>query len=132
MKLLSIKTAKKTTGATVQNIQAPKLQGVKTMGYINLIGRNKVESDNGKVLIFEEKPIKKQPSISAKAFNQVLVQVGIFEAKIQRAKEALRTAKRMLLTSVEWFKLHVELAKSCLHLRTYRYSLPKGIVNLLF
>jgi len=133
MKLLSIKTASKTAGATVQNIQAPKLQGVKIKGYINLISRKKVETIRGKVRIFKTKPsIKAIYTGISRAFNQSLVQAGIFEARITQAKKALKDAKKMILTTLEWFNLHVAMCKAVLHLRSFKLSLPKYITNLLF
>jgi len=145
MKLLSIKT-KKSISTKVQNI-THKLQGVKTVGYINLIDRNKVQTVNVKGIpqpkVFKSKTGRKLGIMAMKAkatvnkyastlFNQSFVQVGIFESKIEQAKKALKDAKKMYITTLEYFNLHVNLAKAYLHLRTFRMSLPKTILNLLF
>lgn len=130
----------------VQNI-IHKLQGVKTVGYINLIARNKVQTVNVKGIpqpkVFKSKTGRKLAILAiqakqkinhklSKLFNTSFVQAGIFESKIAQAKKALKDAKKMMLTSLEYFNLHVNLAKSYLHLRTFKMSLPKYIANLLF
>lgn len=150
MKLQQIKI-KKSTHTKVQNI-THKLQGVKTVGYINIIAKNKVQIDKvkglptvkiyksktglklGKLSILKtaQKVAKKLYEGVSKLFNTSFVQVGIFESKIAQAKKALKDAKKMMLTSLEYFNLHVNLAKSYLHLRSFKMSLPKQIVNLLF
>ena len=145
MKLQKIKT-KKSTQSKVQNI-THKLQGIKTVGYINLIARNKVQIDKVKglptVKIYKSKTGLKLGKLAIQAktklnryankiFNTSFVQVGIFEAKIEQAKKALKDAKKMYLTTLEYFNLHVNLAKAILHLRSFKYSLPRQIVNLLF
>ena len=145
MKLLSIKI-KKSTSTKVQNI-THKLHGVKTVGYILILGRNKVQTDKVKglptVKIFKSKTGLKLGKLAIQAktklnryankiFNTSFVQVGIFEAKIEQAKKALKDAKKMYLTTLEYFNLHVNLAKSYLHLRTFKMTLPKYITNLLF
>jgi hypothetical protein len=145
MKLQKIKT-KKSTSTKVQNIKHT-LQGIKTVGYINLIARNKVQTVNVKGIpqpkVFKTKTGRKLAILAIQAkqkvnkyastlFNQSFVQVGIFEAKIAQAKKALKDAKKMYLTTLEYFNLHVNLAKAILHLRSFKYSLPRQIVNLLF
>lgn len=145
MKLLQIQI-KKSTNTKVQNI-THKLQGVKTVGYINLIARNKIQTDKVKgtptVKIYKSKTGLKLGKLAIQAktklnryankiFNTSFVQVGIFEAKIEQAKKALKDAKKMYLTTLEWFLLHVNLAKSYLHLRKFKMTLPKYIANLLF
>jgi len=145
MKLQKIKT-KKSTSTKVQNITR-KLQGVKTVGYINIMAKNKVQTVNVKGIpqpkVFKTKTGLKLGKLAIQAktkfnkyastlFNQSFVQVGIFEAKIEQAKKALKDAKKMYLTTLEYFNLHVNLAKAILHLRSFKYSLPRQIVNLLF
>lgn len=158
MKLLSIQT-QKSTQSKVQNI-THKLQGIKTVGYINLIARNKVQTEVVKIAveidenmtvykkmpmprIFKTKTGRKLAILAiqakqkinhklSKLFNTSFVQVGIFESKILEAKKALKDAKKMMLTSLEYFNLHVNLAKSYLHLRKFKMTLPKYIANLLF
>lgn len=145
MKLQQIQI-KKSTQSKVQNI-THKLQGVKTVGYILILGRNKVQTTKVKGIaqpkVFKSKTGRKLAILAiqakqkinhklSKLFNTSFVQVGIFESKIAQAKKALKDAKKMMLTSLEYFNLHVNLAKSYLHLRTFKYSLPKYITNLLF
>lgn len=149
MKLLSIKT-KKSTQSKVQNIKHSI--GVKTVGYINIMAKNKVQTTIVKglptVKIYKSKTGLKLGKLSIikagkklamylqakynKLFGQSIAQAGIFESKILSAKKALKDAKKMMLTSLEYFNLYVNLAKSYLHLRTFKYSLPKYITNLLF
>jgi len=159
MKLQQIKIKKSTAKMQVQNI-THKLQGIKTVGYINIMAKNKVQTEVKKIAIEidENMTIYKKVhmprifksvtgrrlailAIQAKQkvnkyastlFNQSFVQVGIFEAKIEQAKKALKDAKKMMLTSLEYFNLHVNLAKAYLHLRTFKMTLPKQILNLLF
>ena len=145
MKLLSIQI-KKSTQSKVQNI-THKLQGVKTVGYINIMAKNKVQTVNVKGIhqpkVFKTKTGRKLAILAiqakqkinhklSKLFNTSFVQVGIFESKIAQAKKALKDAKKMMLTSLEYFNLHVNLAKSHLHLRTFKMTLPKAIINFLF
>ena len=145
MKLLQIKI-KKSTQSKVQNI-THKLQGVKTVGYINIMAKNKVQTVNVKGIpqpkVFKTKTVRKLAILAiqakqkinhklSKLFNTSFVQVGIFESKILEAKKALKDAKKQMLNTIEYFNLHVNLCKSYLHLRTFKYSLPKYITNLLF
>jgi hypothetical protein len=145
MKLLSIKI-KKSTATKVQNI-THKLQGVKTVGYINIMAKNKVQTVNVKGIpqpkVFKSKTGRKLAILAiqakqkinhklSKLFNTSFVQVGIFESKILEAKKALKDAKTMMLSTQEYFKLHVDLCRAYLHLRTFKFALPKAIANLLF
>lgn len=141
MKLQSIKI-KKSTSTTVQNIKRT-IQGVQTVGYINLIARNKVETVKGKPKIYKSKTGRKLGILALKAkqkvnkyastiFNQCFVQAGIFEGKIAQCKKALKDAKKQMLTTLEYFNLHVNLSRAILHTKQFRYSLPSYIANLLF
>jgi len=141
MKLLSIKT-NKTKTQPIQNIKRT-LQGVKTVGYLAIEGRNKVLTTKGQPRIFKSKTGRKLALTSIKAktkvnkyanklFNQCFVQSGILESAVSRAKKALKDAKKQMLSTIEYFNLHVNLCKSYLHLRTFKMSLPKNIVNFLF
>lgn len=155
MKLQQIKIKKSTATMQVQNIKRT-LQGVTTVGFIHIFNKRKicVETISKKVKkglrisctqvrIFKSKTGRKLAILALKAktkaneiksrlFNQCWLQVGIFESRIESAKKALKDAKGQLLTSVEYFVLHVNLCKAYLHLRTFKYSLPKYIANLLF
>ena len=145
MKLQQIQI-KKSTQSKVQNI-THKLQGVKTVGYINIMAKNKVQTVNVKGIpqpkVFKTKTGRKLAIMAiqakqkinhklSKLFNTSFVQVGIFESKIEQAKQALKTAKTMLLTTQEYFLLHVNLCRAYLHLRNFKYALPKAIINFLF
>lgn len=145
MKLLTVKI-KKSTANKPQNI-THKLQGVKTVGYINLIARNKVQTVKVKGIahpkVFKTKTGRKLAILAiqakqkinhklSKLFNTSFVQVGIFESKILEAKKALKEAKKQMLSTIEYFNLHVNLCKSYLHLLNFKMSLPKNIVNFLF
>ena len=142
MKLQQIQIKKSTATMQVQNIKRT-LQGVTTVGFIHLFQRNKPLTAKGKPRIFKSKTgrhlailaIKlktKANEIKSRLFNQLFAQSAIFESRIASCKKALKDAKGQLLTSLEYFVLHVNLCKAYLHLRTFKYSLPKQIVNLLF
>jgi len=146
MKLQQIKIKKSTAKMQVQNI-THKLQGIKTVGYINIIAKNKVQTVNVKGIpqpkVFKSKAGRKLAILAiqakqkinhklSKLFNTSFVQVGIFESKILEAKKALKDARKQMLNTIEYFNLHVNLAKAYLHLRNFKYSLPKYITNLLF
>lgn len=145
MKLLSIKI-KKSTHTKVQNIKH-SLKGVQTVGYINIMAKNRVQMTKGKgimrVKVFASKSAlklarlaimakQKANEIKSRLFNQCWLQAGIFDAKINQCKKALKDARKQMLTTLEYFVLHVNLAKAYLHLRTFKLSLPKFILNLLF
>lgn len=138
MKLQQIQIKKSTSTNKVQNIKR-KLEGIKTVGYINLMDRNKPFAIKGKVKMYKTKTGRKlamlkikTKQICSRLFNQCFAQASIFEAKIAQCKKALQDAKKMMLNTLEWFNLHVNMAKACLHLRTFKLSLPKAILNLLF
>jgi hypothetical protein len=165
MKLQQIQIQKSTSQRQVQNIK--RVVTLKTVGYINILGRNKVQTDTRRTKVaieqddkmtvykkvympklyktktnaekglktFFEKVVdasKKLYSGVGRAFNTAFAQASIFEAKITQAKKALKDAKRQMLTTLEWFNLHVAMCKACLHLRSFKLSLPRQIVNLLF
>lgn len=146
MKLLSITTNKTKTAQNVENIKR-KLSGIVTVGYINLIARNKVQTVKVKGIahpkVFKTKTGRKLAILAiqakqkinhklSKLFNTSFVQVGIFESKILEAKKALKEAKKQMLSTIEYFNLHVNLCKSYLHLQSFKMSLPKNIINFLF
>lgn len=151
MKLLSIQTNKNKTAQKPQNIKRT-LQGVKTVGYINIMAKNKVQTTIVKglptVKIYKSKTglklgklsiVKKGKKLAMylqakynKLFGQSIAQAGIFESKILEAKKALKDAKKQMLNTIEYFNLHVNLVKSYLHLRNFKMTLPKTIINFLF
>ena len=125
-----------------QNIKRT-LQGIKTVGYLLIIAKDKVQTTKGKPKLFKSKAglklaqlalqtKERANKIKSRLFNQCWLQVGIFESRIESAKQALKKAKGQLLNTQDWFVLHVNLCKAYLHLRTFKYSLPKYITNLLF
>ena len=146
MKLLKIQIKKSTSANKVQNIKRT-LQGVQTVGYINLMAKNKVQTYKSKgnvsIKVFKSKTALKvaKLAIMAKAkanevksrlFNQCWLQSAILEANINKAKLLLKRAKGQYLTTLDYFALHVNLCKAYLHLRSFKMSLPKAILNLLF
>ncbi len=128
----------KTTNKAVYKIAPPKIK-LTTKGYINLIARNRAETTKKGVKMYRSKITLNVAKFILKSKNQVnkllsqsFVQVGIFEAKIQEAKNALKQAKKQYLSTLEYFNLHVNLAKAILHTKNFRYSLPSYISSLLF
>lgn len=121
----------------VYKIAAPKLK-VKTIGYINLIGRNKAETARKGVKMYRSRVTlkagqlaQKLRSKAGKLFNQCFVQAGILESAVNTAKGMLKAAKGQYMTTAERFTLNVRLWKAQQNLRAYKYSLPYNIrVNL--
>ena len=145
MKLQIIKI-KKSTHTKVQNIKRT-LQGVQTVGYINIMGRNKVQTYKSKgvtgIKVFKSltglklaklaiRAKAKLNEVKSRLFNQCWLQSAILEANINKAKKCLKDARKQMLTTIEYFQLHVNLTKSYLHLKSFKMSLPKQIANLLF
>ena len=145
MKLLKIKNSVKTT-VKPQNIKR-KLQGVTSLGYIIIHSPKKVETTVKRgiasVRVFKTKAAlklakihlqlkTKANEIKSRLFNQCFVQSGILESAVSRAKQALKIAKTMMLSTQEYFVLHVNLCRAYLHLRNFKYALPRQIVNFLF
>jgi hypothetical protein len=120
-------------------VVAPKVKVI-TKGYINLISRKKTEANkNGKPIVYRSKlalKIGQQLRFSnmkfSKLFNQCFAQVSILESNVILAKEKLKKAKGSIMSTLEWFSLHVEIAKAKLHLRQFKYSLPRTIRFNLF
>jgi len=119
-------------------VAAPKLK-VKTIGYINLIARNKPETGRkgapklyrSKITLKAAKVAQKLKNRASKLFNQSFAQVAILESSVILAKNALKEAKKHILSSAEYFTLHVNLSRAYKHLNSFKYSLPKNIrVNL--
>ncbi len=114
---------------------APKLK-VTTKGYINLISKNKAESDRtGKPIKFRSKKALRR-HLFAKPIKQTFIQVfskaGILESKILTAKDNIKKALRNFENSFRMAELFIQLAKANLHLKTFKYSLPKAIRFNLF
>lgn len=119
-------------------ISAPKLK-LKTIGFIDLISRNKATTARNKVKIYKSKTLLHLAQVARKAkekfsklFNQSFAQVAILESSVILAKNALKEAKKHILSSVEYFTLHVNLLRAYKHLNSFKYSLPYSIKSLLF
>src|SRR5574343_284660 len=82
-----------------------------TKGYINLISRNKVETNKkgnpkiyrSKKLLFLAKKVQEYRSTMKSQFNKALVKAGILESAVTTAKSILKASKSSLLTSVDYF-----------------------------
>jgi hypothetical protein len=126
----------KTTNKAVYKIAPPKVK-VTTKGYINLIARNRAETTKKGVKMYRSKTAFLAVKYTREALKSALLKCNFFkssrlEARIIEAKQALKNAKRQMLTSIEYFALHVNLSKAILHTKNFRYSLPSYIANLLF
>lgn len=118
-------------------VTAPKLK-LKTVGYINLVSRKKAEVKRGRVVIYKSKTLlklaieaKKAKEKFSKLFNQCFAQVAILESNVLLAKQAIKTAKVHILSTIEHFALHCNLLKAYKHLNAFKYSLPRLIrINL--
>lgn len=118
-------------------VTAPKLK-LKTKGFINLIARNRVEVKKGKVIIYKSKTLlklaieaKKAKEKFSKLFNQCFAQSAILESSVHMAKQAIKTAKGHILSTLEYFALHCNLVRAYKHLNSFKYSLPRLIrINL--
>lgn len=119
-------------------IKAPILK-LKTKGYVNLITRNKVEvkgKRKAKVVIYKSR----EDMLTAREnyqhrknvhFNKSFAKAGFIESAVNIAKNAIKEAKKHILSSVEYFALHCNLLKAYKHLNSFKYSLPKNIrINL--
>lgn len=118
-------------------IKAPILK-LKTKGYVNLIARNRAEVKKGKVIIYKSRTLlklaieaKKAKEKFSKLFNQCFAQSAILESNVNMAKQAIKTAKGHILSTLEYFALHVNLMRAYKHLNSFKYSLPRNIrINL--
>jgi len=64
-------------------------------------------------------------------FNKSFAKAGFIESAVNIAKNAIREAKKHVLSTIEHFALHCNLLKAYKHLNSFKYSLPKNIrVNL--
>ena len=120
-------------------VAAPKLK-VKTIGYINLMARNKAEiGRNGtpklyrsKITLRAAKVAQKLIDKANKLFNQCFAQAALLEAKVLEARKELQEAARKhILTTLDYFALHCNLLKAYKYLNSFKYSLPINIrINL--
>ncbi len=130
---------KQTEKPQLFKVVAPKVK-ITTKGYINLISRQKTEANKkGKPIVYRSKlalTIAQKLRIAnmklSKLFNQCFAQASILESSLMIAKDNLKKAKGKFMNTLEWFALHVDLAKAKLHLRNFKYSLPRNIRFNLF
>lgn len=126
-------------------INAPKLQGVKTVGYINLFSRSKAEIEVKKrivkVRIYKTRKALKFSQIASKIYlkarhikesAQSFLQSCFLESTLNRAKQALQDARRTYLSTSQAFPLYVDVCKAIQALRQFKFSLPKTIRLNLF
>ena len=111
-----------------------------TKGYINLISRNKVETNKkgnpkiyrSKKLLFLAKKVMEYRSNLKSQFNKALVMSGILESSVNIAKTIVKRCKGMFLTSSERFNVMLGVWKAQLHLREFKASLKPQFKALLF
>lgn len=118
---------------------------LKTVGYINLYNRRKVEietkKNQPKVKVYrtllslkfaqlKEQAINKMRQ--AKATAQTFIQSCLFEATLNNAKKALQDASRSFYSTAETFAYFVDYCKALNALRSFKYSLPRNIRFQLF
>jgi hypothetical protein len=111
-----------------------------TKGYINLIGRNKVETNKkgtpkiyrSKKLLFLAKKVQEYRSTMKSQFNKALVKAGILESGLNIAKTIVKGCKGMYLTSSERFNVMLGVWKAQKNLREFKASLRPQFKALLF
>lgn len=111
-----------------------------TKGYINLISRNKVETNKkgtpkiyrSKKLLLLAKKVQEYRSTMKSQFNKALVKAGILESGVNIAKDMVKSAKGLFLSSVERFEMNVQVWKANLRLREFKASLRPQFKALLF
>jgi len=136
-------TSKKTKVATFK-IAAPKLK-VKTVGYINLYSRRKVEIETKKnapkVKVYRSRISLKFAQLKEQAINkmrqakataQTFIQSCLFEATLNNAKSKLQVARREALNTIDTFKYFVDYCRALNNLRSFKYSLPHIVRNQIF
>jgi hypothetical protein len=120
-------------------VAAPKLK-VKTIGYINLMARNKAEIGRkgtpklyrSKITLRAAKVAQKLKDKANKLFNQCFAQAALLEARVLEAKRQLQEARKHILSTLEYFALHCNLARTAKRVRDYKFSLPQFIKVQLF
>ena len=130
---------KNTKSAKLFKVASPKLK-VKTIGYINLISRNKPETGRkstpklyrSKLQLKAAKVAQKLKDKASKLFNQCFTQAALLEARVLEARKQLQEARKHILTTLEYFALHCNLARAAKQVREYKFSLPQFIKIQLF
>lgn len=120
-------------------VASPKLK-VKTIGYINLITRNKAETGRkgapklyrSNAALKAAKVAQKLKNKASKLFNQCFTQAALLEAKVLEARKQLHKARKHILTTLDYFALHCNLARAVKQVREYKFSLPQFIKVQLF
>ena len=135
MKQLFLKKSKK----QLFKVAPPKIKLV-TKGYINIIDKSHIEANKvGKPIIYKTKKsfvrIKTFENLinrGAKKFAQCFTLASFLESKVLIAKDVIKRAKANLDDSFTLASYYIQLAKANLHLKTFKYSLPRNIRFNLF
>ncbi len=120
-------------------VASPKLK-VKTIGYINLIARNKPETGRkgapklyrSKIALKAAKVAQKLKNKASKLFNQCFAQAALLEARVLEARKQLQEARKHILSTLEYFALHCNFSRAAKRVREYKFSLPQFVKIQLF
>lgn len=140
--------------ATITKVPAPKLQGVKTIGYINLVATKQgkrikyhatvtVKRAKAKVLTFRSKKalqgyqLLNKVGNTLKGFLNATIQAARevysqFQTNVQKAQNMLKLASLRHYDTVQRFPLMVAFYKAVNEAKEFKYSLPKTIRLNLF
>ena len=135
MKQLFLKKSKK----QLFKVAPPRIK-LTTKGYINIIDKCHIEANKkGNPIVYKTKKsfirIKTFENLinrGAKKFAQCFTLVSFLESKILIAKDNIKRAKNNLENSFVLASYYIQLAKANLHLKTFKYSLPRNIRFNLF
>lgn len=120
---------------------------IKTKGFINLISRNKVETNkkgtpkiyrsrkrllDAKELLLKAKIVQEYRSRIKSEFSKALVKAGILESAVSMAKGIIKASKVAILTSIERFEMNVQLWKAYKNLNSFKRGLSFNFKSLLF
>jgi hypothetical protein len=139
MQLLQIKIRKSTAKNKVQNI-THKLQGVRTLGFINLQSRNRVQTEGKKtktrIKIFATKiglKVAQRYSTIKQAVRRELQAKTAFILSLRAVTlERAIQAKKQLLKYGYSFEKTVQVAKAYLNLRQFKQGLSYSLKSLIF
>ena len=136
---------KQTKKVSTFKIAAPKLQGVKTTGYINLFSKRRAEVETVKrtviVKVYKSRKALKFAQVKAtmykaakavKLAGQAFIQVCLMESTVNRAKQALQDSRRAAMDTAQTFPLYVAYIKAIGSINAFKFSLPKPIRLNLF
>ena len=135
MKQLFSKKSKK----QLFKVAPPKIKLV-TKGYINIIDKSHIEANKkGNPIVYRTKKsfvrIKTFENLKnrvSKKFNSFFAIASLLESKVLIAKDMIKRAKANLDDSFTLASYYIQLAKANLHLKTFKYSLPRNIRFNLF